>query len=113
MGATKEEGEPNHAGQPGGASYWYSYTAHRRSTLQFDTTNSTFNTILAVYTGPGDSFRTLVNVGAAYTTNYVRKASPVVLVSNLAAMPITISPLTVTWGPAAPPASTLSSTRAN
>ena len=27
VGATKEEGEPNHAGQPGGASYWYSYTA--------------------------------------------------------------------------------------
>jgi hypothetical protein len=85
-GATKEEGEPNHAGQPGGASYWYSYTAPAGSLVQFDTKGSSFNTILAVYTGPGDSFQTLVNVGAAYTTNYLQQGQPIVLVSNLTAV---------------------------
>ena len=76
VGATKEEGEPNHAGQPGGASYWYSYTAPTNGTLQFDTAGSTFNTMLAVYIGPGNSFSTLTNVGGAYTTNYLQQASP-------------------------------------
>ena len=82
VGATKEEGEPDHAGQPGGASYWYSYTAPGNGTLQFNTTGSTFDTILAVYTGPGDSFSTLVNVGAAYATNYAQQGQPAVLVTN-------------------------------
>jgi hypothetical protein len=87
VGATKEEGEPNHAGQPGGASYWYSYTEYRNGSLQFDTTNSTFNTILAVYTSSSSpaTFKTLANVGAAYTTNYTAQGQPSVLVSNLAA----------------------------
>ncbi|MGD0816085.1 MAG: Ig-like domain-containing protein [Verrucomicrobiota bacterium] len=83
VGATKEEGEPNHAGQPGGASYWYSYKAQFAGTLRFDTTNSTFNTILAIYTGPGTSFSTLVPVGAAYSTNYVLNGQPSVTVSNV------------------------------
>jgi hypothetical protein len=82
IGATKDEGEPNHAGQPGGASYWYSYTEYRNGTLVFDTTNSTFNTILAIYVGPGNSFATLTNVGAAYTTNYMKYGQPSVQVSN-------------------------------
>jgi PKD repeat protein len=83
VGATKEEGEPNHAGQPGGASYWYSYTAPGNGTLEFSTAGSTFSSILAVYTGPGDSFSTLVNVGAAFTTNYVLQGQPVVVVTNV------------------------------
>ncbi|MGP8200491.1 MAG: beta strand repeat-containing protein [Limisphaerales bacterium] len=85
VGATKEEGEPNHAGQPGGASYWYSYTAPTNGTLQFNTVGSTFNTILAVYIGPGNSFSTLTNVGAAFTTNYLQQGQPVVVISNVVA----------------------------
>jgi hypothetical protein len=83
-GATKEFGEPNHAGQPGGASYWYSYTAGSASLIQFDTVGSSFNTILAVYTGDGSSFATLNSVGSAYTTNFVQNGQPIVLVSNVA-----------------------------
>ena len=85
VGAGKEEGEPNHAGQPGGASYWYTYTAPGGGTLRFDTSGSTFNTILAVYTnkGPVVSFSTLGNVGAAYTTNFAAQGQPVVTVSNV------------------------------
>jgi hypothetical protein len=85
VGATKELGEPNHAGQPGGASYWYSYTALTSGTLEFDTAGSTFNTILAVYIGLGNSFSTLTNVGAAFTTNYVQDGQPSVVISNVVA----------------------------
>jgi hypothetical protein len=84
-GATKETGEPNHAGQPGGASYWYTYTAKANGTLEFDTQGSSFNTILAIYIGPGDSFSTLTNVGAEYTTNYIIDGQPSVVISNVVA----------------------------
>jgi hypothetical protein len=84
LGATKEEGEPNHAGQPGGASYWYSYSALYPGSVRFDTSNSAFNTILAIYTGPGNSFSTLTNVGSGYTTNYQLQGQPSVVVSNTA-----------------------------
>ncbi|MGP8200734.1 MAG: leucine-rich repeat protein [Limisphaerales bacterium] len=82
VGATKEEGEPSTAGQPGGASYWYTYTAPINGTLEFGTAGSTFNTMLAVYIGPGTSFSTLTNVGAAYTTNYLQQGQPSVVISN-------------------------------
>jgi hypothetical protein len=82
VGATKEKNEPNHAGQPGGASYWYSFTSPGNGLLSFDTKGSLFNTILAIYTGPGNSFNTLVSAGAAFTTNYLTQGQPVVVVSN-------------------------------
>jgi hypothetical protein len=50
-GATKEAGEPNHAGNAGGSSIWYCWTAPINGNVTFDTTGSTFNTLLAVYTG--------------------------------------------------------------
>jgi hypothetical protein len=49
--ATKEPGEPNHAGNPGGHSLWYVWTAPTNKPVTFDTTGSTFDTLLAVYTG--------------------------------------------------------------
>jgi len=87
VGATKEAGEPNHAGQAGGASDWYSYTATGPGTLVFDTMGSTFDTILAVYIGFGNSFSTLTNVGIPtggdFTTNYMLDGQPVIVVSNV------------------------------
>jgi hypothetical protein len=50
-GATKESGEPDHAGNPGGASIWYCWTAPINGQVTFDTIGSTFDTLLAVYTG--------------------------------------------------------------
>jgi hypothetical protein len=50
-GATKENGEPNHAGNAGGASIWYCWTAPINGQVTFDTIGSTFDTLLAVYTG--------------------------------------------------------------
>jgi hypothetical protein len=49
--ATKEAGEPAHAGNGGGHSVWYRWTAPTSGTATFDTVGSTFDTLLAAYTG--------------------------------------------------------------
>jgi subtilisin family serine protease len=49
--ATKEPGEPNHAGNAGGASIWYRLTPTTSGTATIDTVGSDFDTLLAVYTG--------------------------------------------------------------
>ena len=51
--ATKEPLEPNHAGNPGGASVWYFWTAPGNGTATLSTCDSDFDTLLAVYTGLG------------------------------------------------------------
>lgn len=51
VGATKEPGEPNHAGNLGGRSVWFVWTAPSGGTWSFDTGGSTFDTLLAVYRG--------------------------------------------------------------
>ena len=50
-GATRETGEPNHAGLSGGGSVWRSWTAPATGPVSFDTLGSTFDTLLAVYIG--------------------------------------------------------------
>ncbi|HUT37086.1 MAG TPA: choice-of-anchor D domain-containing protein, partial [Planctomycetota bacterium] len=49
--ATKEAGEPNHAGNAGGASVWWRWTAPSSGQLTVSTFGSRFDTLLAVYTG--------------------------------------------------------------
>lgn len=49
--ATKELGEPDHAGDPGGASIWYGWTAPASGTATVSTCGSDFDTLLAAYTG--------------------------------------------------------------
>lgn len=49
--ATKQNGEPNHAGNSGGASVWYNWTAPTNGSVTINTIGSTFDTLLAVYTG--------------------------------------------------------------
>jgi hypothetical protein len=51
VGATKESGEPNHAGNSGGASVWWNWTASSNGQMTIDTFGSSFDTLLAVYTG--------------------------------------------------------------
>src|SRR6185295_2133781 len=52
IGAIKEGGEPNHAGNPGGKSVWYTWTSPASPIKTNITTNGTnFNTLLGVYTG--------------------------------------------------------------
>jgi hypothetical protein len=49
--ATKEAGEPNHAGSAGGHSAWWTFTAPKAGLLTLSTFGSGFDTTLAVYTG--------------------------------------------------------------
>ena len=49
--ATKEVGEPDHAGDPGGASVWYRWIAPAAGRVTVSTCDSDFDTVLAVYTG--------------------------------------------------------------
>ncbi|MCP4345484.1 MAG: hypothetical protein GY795_08150 [Desulfobacterales bacterium] len=49
--ATKETGEPDHAGNSGGKSIWWTWTAPESGYFSFDTYGSSFDTLLAVYTG--------------------------------------------------------------
>ena len=51
LGATKEAGEPDHAGDSGGHSIWYRWTAPDNGTATFGTKDSDFDTLLAVYVG--------------------------------------------------------------
>ena len=60
--ATKEVGEPNHAGDRGGASIWYRWTAPSNGTLTLSTSGSAFDTLLGLYTGSSPS--TLATVAA-------------------------------------------------
>ena len=51
VGATKEAGEPSHAGRSSGKSVWWTWTAPGSGKLTLSTSGSTFDTLLAVYTG--------------------------------------------------------------
>jgi len=58
--ATKQAGEPNHAGSTGGHSLWYSWTPTVTHNALITTKRSDFNTVLAIYTGSSVSGLTLI-----------------------------------------------------
>jgi hypothetical protein len=49
--ATKETGEPDHAGNSGGKSVWWAFNPSVDGVLTLSTEGSSFDTIMAVYTG--------------------------------------------------------------
>jgi len=49
--ATREDGEPEHAGDPGDSSVWWSWTAPADGGATVSTQGSPFDTVLGVYTG--------------------------------------------------------------
>lgn len=49
--ATREAREPSHAGEPGGGSLWYRWTAPVSDRVTIDMCDSRFDTLVAVYTG--------------------------------------------------------------
>jgi hypothetical protein len=50
-GASREGGEPQHAGKRGANSVWYRWVAPAKGIATVKTTGSTFDTLLAIYTG--------------------------------------------------------------
>lgn len=76
-GATWEgaAGEPRHAGKRGGRSVWITWRASANGVATFATAGSTFDTVLAVYTGstPGGLTEVAANDdGGSYLTSVVR-----------------------------------------
>jgi hypothetical protein len=86
-GATRENGEPDHADSGGVLSLWWSWVAPGDGTLELNTLGSTFDTVLAVYTGnaldaldlagvnddaggPNDDLTSRVSLGVATGTEY-------------------------------------------
>ena len=72
VGATKETGEPNHAGVPGGRSVWWTWTAPSSGPVAINTFGSTFDTLLAVYTGDGVSTLTPVAANDNFSSSQSR-----------------------------------------
>jgi hypothetical protein len=64
-GATKETGEPNHAGNAGGKSLWWTWTAPASGPAVMTTAGSTFRNALAAYTGLTVSNLTVVATNLA------------------------------------------------
>ncbi len=60
VGATKEPNEPEHAGETGGASIWFTYVAPETGNVTLNTKDSAIDTVLAVYTGQTVSALALV-----------------------------------------------------
>ena len=60
-GAGKEEGEPNHANNNGGASVWWQLSVPANGQITVSTAGSDFNTLLAVYTGVVISNLTMIS----------------------------------------------------
>jgi hypothetical protein len=75
--ATKEPGEPNHAGATGGKSVWWSWTAPAPGTVTISTAGSTFDTVLGIYTG--SSVSSLVTITSNDDANPGTDTSMVVL----------------------------------
>jgi hypothetical protein len=73
--ATREPGEPDHADKPGGKSVWYTWTAPVTGIATFVTRGSTFDTLLAIYSGTAVSNLTVVandEDGGGFFTSGIR-----------------------------------------
>jgi len=67
--ATKEPGEPNHAGNAGGKSVWWKWTSPGEGIVQINTQNSQLTPLLAAYTGT--NITNLVSVASDNGANEV------------------------------------------
>jgi pimeloyl-ACP methyl ester carboxylesterase len=84
INATKESGEPAHAGNGGGKSVWWTWTSSATGTAVISTVGSNFDTCLGVYTGNsvnaltvraydddgGDNHTSQVNLNVTAGTTY-------------------------------------------
>ncbi|MFM2293993.1 MAG: hypothetical protein RLZZ350_406 [Verrucomicrobiota bacterium] len=82
IGATKEPGEPVPCGQPGGASAWYAYRAPDSGVLTVDTIGSSFDAVLAVYTGSSSNYASLTALGCNVASAVAGGATMTLNVTN-------------------------------
>jgi M6 family metalloprotease-like protein len=75
VNASKESGEPAHAGEPGGRSVWYRYVVTQPGKLTFTTLNSNFDTVLAVYRGTALTALTQIGSNDDTTTDGSERSS--------------------------------------
>jgi hypothetical protein len=85
VGNFSEPGEPTVCAQIPAHPCWYVYVTPTNGSMVIDTAGSSFDTVLGVFVGPGDSFSTLTNVGCGYTTNHTRDGQPQVFLSSVPA----------------------------
>ena len=76
--ASKEIGEPNHAGNSGGRSVWWKWTAPGPGNVTVTTAGSVFDTTLSIYTGT-----TVSGLTAAATNSTLDDVQPGVVQSSL------------------------------
>jgi hypothetical protein len=77
VGSAKEQDEPNHCGIAGGASQWFFYQPPKSGTVSINTDGSTFDTVLAVYTGTAADFASLQSVACDNNSGLDRRDSAV------------------------------------
>lgn len=63
VGLVRDESEPAHCNASGGASAWSLYEAPANGSLLVTTDGSFFDTVVAVYSGSGDDFASMVLLG--------------------------------------------------
>jgi hypothetical protein len=73
--ASKEPGEPNHAGNAGGHSVWWTWTAPAIGMVKISTTNSGFETLLAVYTNSAPANLAFSNLTCVSSNNGANRSS--------------------------------------
>ena len=103
--ATKEPSEPAHAGNAGGHSLWYSWTAPADGNESFSTSFSDFDTLLAVYTGAALSSLTTVASnddvgGSAQSAVSFRVSSGVTYLIAVDGFSGKVGHVDLAWGPA-------------
>ena len=106
--ATRQPGEPNHAGDVGGHSVWFSWTPNFSGVASIDTNGSSFDTLLAAYTGGSVSSLTPVasNDDVGDSASVSRVCFPVTAGALTTLIAVDgydgdHGPLTLTWGPKA------------
>ncbi|MBI3414429.1 MAG: S8 family serine peptidase [Verrucomicrobia bacterium] len=67
--ATKQPGEPRHAGNAGGASIWFRWVCPQSGAATFDTAGTAFDTLLAIYVGTNVAALNLIAANDDTATN--------------------------------------------
>ncbi len=103
VGATPEFQEPTHVGFPATNSVWYKWIAPQDGEVQMDTLGSSFDTVLAVYTGSSlnglsqvaandDIFPTIASPGFGQTIGQQNRASQDISTTTIPPDGLLISP---------------------